>query len=123
MTFTPEKLAELKAVAEAATPGPWYRKDDEFYGIEYIDAVEGDPFYQGGYSEIADCSNVRYWEGGRSQNVDPVHRKANATHIATFDPPQVLALIEEIETLQDNMYQAGLSLKMRDNSEAGGQDD
>jgi len=32
MTYTPERLAELKAVAEAATPGPWYRKDSEANG-------------------------------------------------------------------------------------------
>ena len=106
MTYTPEKLAELKAVAEAATPGPWYRKDAEAngtYGIEYIDAVKGDPQREGGYSEIADCSYVRYWEGRRSKNVDSGERRANATHIATFDPPQILALIAEIERLRDAM--------------------
>ena len=101
-SYTPERLAELKAVAKAATPGPWYRKDSEAngtLGIEYIDAVEGDPFHEGGYSEIADCSYVRHWEGRISQNVDLGEIRANATHISTFDPPQVLALIAEIEKL------------------------
>ena len=91
-------------MAKAATPGPWYRKDAETngtYGIEYIDAVEGEPLHEGGYCEIADCSYVRYWEGRIPKNVDPEQRRANATHIATFDPPQVLALIEEIERLRD----------------------
>lgn len=122
--YTSEKLAELKAVAEAATPGPWYRKDAEAngtYGIEYIDAVKGDPQREGGYSEIADCSDVRRWEGRIPKNVDPDQLKANATHIATFDPPEVLTLIAEIEILREEIERlwdrAGVV------EELGGQDD
>ena len=76
--LTPARLADLRAVAKAATPGPWtIRNSYGFFGIVPADgpAVTGMP----------------------AKGKD---RKHNAAHIAAFDPPTVLALLEEIERLR-----------------------
>lgn len=68
--FTEEKLAELRAVAEAATQGPW----ELVAGGEYMPAT--------GLVVAPD-------DGGVSPN--------NAAHISAFDPPTVLRLIAALE--------------------------
>lgn len=79
-----ERLSELRRIAEAATPGPWWvdgweaRTKD---GDRFIASIA--PAFQGA-SPDASC-----WE------VD-----ANIQHIAAFDPPTVLALLDEIERLR-----------------------
>jgi regulator of replication initiation timing len=94
----------LKEAAERATPGPWYRKDAESngtYGIEYIDAVEGNPQSEGGFSDIANCSEVRFWRDRLPQNVEPDQRKANAHFIALANPSKILELLAENEALRE----------------------
>jgi len=82
--MTSDRLEELRRIAEAATPGPWWvdgweaRTKD---GDRFIANIA--PAFQGA-SPDASC-----WE------VD-----ANIQHIAAFDPPTVLALLDEIERLQ-----------------------
>lgn len=80
-------LIRLREIANAATPGPW-------------------EYEAGGESECGEpscCSDYwdeRVWGGGfvllESHLLDP----ENAQHIAAFDPPTVLALLDEIEELR-----------------------
>ena len=65
--FTEEKLAELRAVAEAATPGPWQWMDG---GVSHSTSFGWQPVTLPGES---------------------------AQHIAAFDPPTTLALIAALE--------------------------
>lgn len=74
MTDLTIRLAELKAVAEKATPGPWLN-----FALMVVSPSTK--------AEICDTVN-----GTPSDN-----RLANADHIATFDPPTVLALIAAVE--------------------------
>lgn len=82
--LTPKRLQELRRIAEAATPGPWWvdgweaRTKD---GDRFIASIA--PAFQGA-SPDASC-----WE------VD-----ANIQHIAAFDPTTTLALLDEIERLR-----------------------
>src|SRR5690606_26615746 len=81
--LTPERLAELRRIAEAATPGPWRISGDGPVDRFVIASTERD--------HIAETTR-----GGSFTNED----LANAYHIATFDPPTVLALLNEIERLR-----------------------
>ena len=82
--MTSERLEELRRIAEAATPGPWWvdgweaRTKD---GDRFIASIA--PAFQGA-SPDASC-----WE------VD-----ANIQHIAAFDPTTCLALLDRIEALE-----------------------
>jgi len=82
--LTPERLQELRRIAEAATPGPWWvdgweaRTKD---GDRFIASIA--PAFQGASPDVS-C-----WE------VD-----ANIQHIAAFDPTTALALLDEIERLR-----------------------
>lgn len=82
--MTSDRLEELRRIAEAATPGPWWvdgwearTKDDD----RFIASIA--PAFQGA-SPDASC-----WE------VD-----ANIQHIAAFDPTTCLVLLDEIERLR-----------------------
>lgn len=80
-------LAALRKVAEAATPGPW-RVDDEGYSggswVAYLtDGLETGPIVMAG-------------PGVGSHHFT----RHDAEHIATFDPPTVIALLDEIKRLQ-----------------------
>jgi hypothetical protein len=71
-----DPTAKLREVAEAATPGPWYA---EHHGpVSCIDAAP------------------RYPDPSASDPVGEVATEADATHVATFDPPTVLALIDVV---------------------------
>lgn len=69
------KLAELRRIAEAATPGPWTTSDGLVWGRS------GDEHIAGGYG------------GGPVGGPD-------AAHVAAFDPPMALALLDEVERLR-----------------------
>lgn len=75
-------LTELKRVAEAATPGPWI-------AAKYASSIVGLPVV-GQLEGRAICN--AYIGGPESDG--------NARHIATFDPPTVLAMIARIEALE-----------------------
>lgn len=101
--LTAELLAELRRIAEAATPGPW-ELDIREYGfrirmgsaVPYTGVykpqhlIEWDPgvYYALEYPET-DAENRQYLEA-----------EANARHIATFDPPTALAMLDRIEALE-----------------------
>lgn len=67
-----KSLADLRRLAEAATPGPWEQSE----GGMYVDVVDDD-------SQVAE-----------------VIRRADAAFIAAANPAAVLALLDEIERLR-----------------------
>lgn len=71
-------LAEMRRVAEAATPGPW-RKGDGSPATSIV-------VYP------AAPSNLDIFTGSDQ----------DAAHIATFDPPTVLALLDVVEACDDD---------------------
>lgn len=77
-------LTELRKVAEAATPGPW--TVDGHVGSEYDDLVVAP--YPGGEPG---------WVVGVAETETSPE---GATHIATFDPPTVLALLDRVAELE-----------------------
>ncbi len=89
--LTPERLAELQERAEAASPGEW---------VDFVLGSEG-------YAVLADNpGRLRRLQvarcGHEAWDVD----KANAEHIAAFDPPTVLALLDEIDRLRKRVAAA-----------------
>mgnify|MGYP001389431823 CR=1 FL=1 len=84
--LTPERLAELRRIAEAATPGPWRVNK---YGSIGAGELGIDPV----------IANVEpFWSKEEREKYGD--HGDNARHIATFDPPTVLALLDEIERLE-----------------------
>lgn len=75
MTITPEQRAAWRKVAEAARPGPWS-------AVPYL--------YDDGGDERVRVSSP---DDGDDYNLAEGVLRADARHIATFDPPTVLALI------------------------------
>ena len=77
-----DALAKARAIAAAATPAPWGAADGGSFGGWWI-SLNGDP------------SNV---------TIAAVPLKlADADHIATFDPPTVLAMLDAIEAIEGEL--------------------
>lgn len=80
--MTNDELHTLKALAEAATPGPWEAGNDigegEVYGVD-------------GYAVVGAAAQA--WT---RREVD-----ANARFIAAANPQTVLALVAEVERLRE----------------------
>lgn len=68
-------VKRLREVAEAATPGPW--SDDR---------TEGNVWAPGNRERVAQTFARHYWQ--------------DTEHIATFDPPTVLALLDRLEAAE-----------------------
>lgn len=76
-----DDLAKLREVAEGATPGEWWA---DFVEVRYDDGhhcPDSDP------GSVLVASHVDDEDQG----------ERNATHIATFDPPTVLRLLDRLE--------------------------
>lgn len=86
--FTPDRLQELRRIAEAATPGPWTSPWEQKDGL--------DPEEYGFYGASGDKIVGLLWYDGWHLECS----EENARHIATFDPPTVLAMLDEIERLR-----------------------
>lgn len=83
--MTPERIAELRAIAEAATPGHWGATvEDEW--CNWIHNHAG-----------ADVVSLEWYD---PSDAEVCIRGADATHIAAFDPPMVLGLLDEVERLR-----------------------
>lgn len=80
-------LNELRKIAEAATPGPWTVMDvnDTGEGVNFIDVHQDGKSWEVVSRRLPD------------RHDDRDQMSADATHIATFDPPTVLALITRLE--------------------------
>lgn len=88
MTRVTTRLTELKAVAEKATPGPWAVEETKDSG-EYGD------YLVHGVHPIATAT--WYSDSAYAHTALDEMALEDATHIATFDPPTVLALIAALE--------------------------
>lgn len=84
-------LDSLTAVAEAATPGPWFTHDE--HGRDFTDEAWS---YIAVITQSGDEIAATAYPGDR----DNGDANANAAHIATFSPPTVLALIAEARDAQ-----------------------
>jgi hypothetical protein len=76
--------AELRKIAEAATPGPWYEVVNDMIGGLAV-SPNNKP-----------CSQLDT-RNGEGTVADLLNADADATHIATFDPPTILALLDVVE--------------------------
>lgn len=105
----------LREIATAATQGPWRveagttliwgacsQDDTTTYGMGY-------PIAEARVSP----SNPR-WAPGPSAD----EGEANASHIATFDPPTVVAMLDEIDRLRALIGRAGEAMKRLGSVEA-----
>ena len=80
--MTDDELARLRAVAEGATRGPWRLREEADYGRG------GEPI---AWREVWSERSMIHrggWVGG------------DAAHIAAFDPPTALRLLDEVERLR-----------------------
>jgi hypothetical protein len=86
----------LREVAEQATPGPWQHQPPSQDGtIHHIRKVNdhGLPFFV-----------ARTEDTGYSERSSFRQRAADAEHIATFDPPMALALLDVAEAAHRAMH-------------------
>ncbi len=81
-------LAELERIAKAATPGPWTA----------ITLPLRSMIVPVGVPAAVTIADVHQY--GSDLGPDHAQRARNALHIATFDPPTVLALIARIQALE-----------------------
>ncbi len=102
-----KKLEELKALALAATPGPWAAMHRYHYSNKKWEGAEIESLpkqvtrkiktYTGEIREITDnyyvCGNYNYEEGGVCSTKD------DADYIAAANPAIILALIKAVEAL------------------------
>lgn len=93
------ELIELRRIAEAATRGPWaWSAGTDGWGDcgPNLETVERGQLYDDGSQGAAETI-VGSW--GHDANGITVE-DADAQHIATFDPPTVLALIDRLEAAE-----------------------
>ena len=80
--MTDINIAELRAIAKAATPGAWFAKANDLIGGWCVGTCEEPP------SECADFG---------SSNVADFANEADATYFAKFDPKLTGALLDKLE--------------------------
>ena len=83
-------LTKLRKIAEAATPGPW----------EVGMTTFGDPNDGPTHSCVREAGSEWFDHVAASEGCDEAD--LNMAHIAAFDPPTVIALIDEVERLRRN---------------------
>lgn len=87
--ITDERLAELRTVATGATDGSW-EADYDHYSRGIWPEGSGGEIILGEYT-ASDGFDSPCWESGTDEDL---------RHIETFDPPTVLALLDEVERLR-----------------------
>ena len=96
--LTPERLQELRRIAEAATPGPY--------------EVVGLAGYGGPYALRMPHRSGRTWYG-----VEGIKRREDAEYFVAMNCNTVLALLDEIErlaeALEDIRSRSSINLAMR----------
>lgn len=128
----PNDIAKLRAIAEAATPGEWQWYGNTKMREVYLATVDRGrvfvmQFERWGMAGAQPRFQVRLSVdegGGIMRNLDELgdlgpkmvasHRNGfvgiahpDATHIATFSPPTVLSLLDEIEALRRDVERLG----------------
>ena len=99
MTTPPLDLPALRETANAATPGPWsWGEESEGWGDcgPNLETVERGPVYSDG-SQGSLSTVVGSW--GYDANGISVEDN-DARHIAAFDPPTTLALLDRLEAAE-----------------------
>lgn len=90
-------LTNLRKIAEAATQGNWIPfEPGEEPGYWWVWLEEKLPWY-GGIAQVSESDPGSICQTMITDSRDPAQDKADAVHIATFDPPTVLALIARLE--------------------------
>jgi hypothetical protein len=92
--------AELRKIAEAATSGPWW--------TSHVGATAGETIRrQVGNQPVAhlspddrDSLGIPGAEGAERARRAIAQTTADAAHIATFDPPTILALLDVVEAAE-----------------------
>jgi hypothetical protein len=91
IAIAPEQIAELRRIAEAVTPWSWEADADRY----------GAPFVRTAVDEERSLAADRYCDHVNIicdfENADADDLKAIAAHIAAFDPPTVLALLDALD--------------------------
>jgi hypothetical protein len=95
---TPDERAGLRAVAEAATPGPWRWEEPSKESWPQSDeslVSDGKTWESGGreYPETV-LSGWGYDASGTEADAE------DRAHIAAFDPPTVLALLDALDAAE-----------------------
>lgn len=96
MTAPDLDLAALRKAAEAATPGPWRHPDHG--SVFAADSEQPD----GTHVAVARCGDEWVPSGGL---MCWRQAKANAVHIAAFDPPTCLALLDRLDAAERELTQ------------------
>ena len=98
-TLSPERVAEIRALAEKATPGPWYSDKGTLwhFGGDPSCCGNGQTVYTASGEPIGqECCGNPDWQ--REQLAES--NEANAAYIAALDPQTVLALLASHEALR-----------------------
>lgn len=111
MTSPPLDYAKLREIAEKATTGPWFQSGMPWYSSRSA-ILAGSPDPHVGRI-IADTET---WEGEWDELIENGVQLAtaddDARHIATFDPPTVLALLAENERMAEALRDAEETLAL-----------
>lgn len=105
-TYAGHALAEIKAAAEAATPGPWQIITDEHPHFRGGKHIERRVFTTWKHPQLDDFAPVVNGSVGipSAKGEKPIHMVSieakNASHIATANPTTVLAMAVRIEELE-----------------------
>jgi hypothetical protein len=103
--------AELKRLAEQATPGPWLYADNApmSYGTAWINSDD--------VKSLAICDGTRRSEThGFCLQMNKDENERNARYIAAANPARIIALVDENERLREAGWQ-DISTAPRDGSE------
>lgn len=84
---TDAQIAELRRLAEAATPGPWH---DGAAGNFRVYGPDGRDVHSGPIAEVA-------------HRRDPTTRRSNAAYIAAANPQAVLALLDDLQAVRGDL--------------------
>lgn len=99
-----DELARLREIATKATPGPWsWYTPDKGYLADYV--ITEHPDFQ------PDKKRPFRHLIAETECKDST-RSANSAHIAAFDPPTVLALLDDLENAQNRLYEASAYVEM-----------
>ncbi len=135
-TMTEEDITKLRALAEAATPGPWIAEVDAF-DHEEISAVVADAktnllFTSGCDVSMHHSNDAWSTEDSRLRDAQWEKAKASqamrdATYIAACSPDVVRGLLDRLRDAQDEISRLGRQLSVcatedvdRGNSEGSG---
>ena len=95
------ELGRLREVAEAATPGPWYWEPPS--GEDWPQSDESLLTRHRGEGDDYDPDVLSAW----GYDASGTHASdEDRTHISTFDPPTVLALLDRLEAAEAKVARA-----------------